>query len=104
MAFREEHLSNIGFSVNVGFTYKGRQFAVSFIEDAEELARFLFSDAQEYPPRQEDVLQGTLEPSDTMAARIVWDGEIPSDIIIVEAMDTIVGYMVERKHLTVRKK
>jgi len=99
MAFREEHLSGIFFSFTVGFTYKGRTFSFMLTEQDKD-ARFGFTEVKNAQPRVEDILWGTLQPSETAAAKIFWDGAIPSDLILCEAMDTIVGYMVERGHLT----
>lgn len=99
MAYREEHLSGIMISFTVGFTYKGRSFSFMLTEQDGD-ARFAFTEVNNRMPRIEDILWGTLEPSGVAAAKIFWDKEMPSDIIVREAMDTIVGYMVERKYLT----
>lgn len=102
MAINEEHLTNVMYAFSVMFTYKEHYFSLQLTDD--ELPAFIFVEVEEgRAPAQEDLIHGTLEPSQVATAKICWDGDIPSDPLAREAMDVIVGYMVERKILPLAK-
>jgi len=102
VAINEEHLDDIAFALAVTFTYKGRFFSLNVQEDEERV--FALIPAPEGRPVnvEEDALTGVLEPSEIAAAKIHWDEDFPEDDI-AEAMDAIVGYMVERGILNFEK-
>lgn len=98
MAINEEYLSRIMYYFSVMFTYKEHYFSLQLTD--EDPPSFIIVEVEEgKAPAQEDLIHGTLEPSLLAAAKIGWDGELPSDPLVREAMDVIVAYMVERKIL-----
>lgn len=102
MAINEEHLSIVVMSMAVMFSYKGRHFNLQVTEDNKR--EFVFTEVQkDKTPTPDDMLTGALETSEIATAKIFWDGDVPSDPLVREAMDVITGYLVERNLLAVSK-
>jgi len=96
MAINEEHLSDLEYVTGINFKYKGQQFSLQIAENIVDPPFTISHVDESRMPTMQDLLTGKLQESRTKSAMILWNGEIPKDRLTCEAMDTIIGFLVEQ--------